>query len=766
MQLEFFRIIRVHPCYLWLNRLGLRSDYSTGNALKAARRVASVGRMMLKPAVRLGWFMGLVASSAWAAAPTEPFLARHAPYEPSPPLLDRAGYGDVLRGATVTASGYDEEQRPDLAHNHPVRDDTVMWWSSKNFPAWLKFTLPEVRSVAQLTLNLRAPNTRVFHFYLEGTTDGATWQMLHDQRSGSALIPADGLEIILPAPVRVGAIRLTVTGSSKADEGPMIAKLAGYGAPTGRALDAAVGDLDHQYSAGNVPLTGGAQAWHGTAWRGERIHGQFVAWTSAERTGLRATVSALRDASGHELPAAAIRTRFVRNVLAEGQPVGDVLDDAERVDMPAGSYRAVWLTVETPRDAVPGTYTGTFTLRGDGTEPTIFPLSLEILPATLPGPADWKYHLDIFQHPWSIARMHGVKPWSEAHFEVMRPYLLELAHAGQKVITATITPRPWGKRDYDDYDTMVTHTKLPDGSWKFDYTVFDRYVEFAMSCGIAQQINCYSMLTWSGHLEYTDAATGDTRMAMCEPGTSSYADYWGPFLKDFEKHLEAKGWLERTRVGVDEAPAAMMKAMLEVMRANAPRLKAALAGNQTSSHYGGLDLADFTIILDHASDELYRDIAQRRREGKVTTFYICLDPKRPNTFVRSLPDEAVWVGYYAWVNGYNGMARWALSTWPENPLNETLYSCHPWRRDLPPGDEFLLYPGPRSSVHWEMLRDGIEEFEKLSWLRDRHGGQLPSAVAVALEAFRDPKKLGDDESVIRQVAAMRSEIETAARATK
>jgi len=286
-----------------------------------------------------------------------------------------------------------------------------------------------------------------------------------------------------------------------------------------------------------------------------------------------------------------------------------------------------------------------------------------------------------------------------------------------------------------------------------------------MNCGISKQINCYSMLTWSGHLEYTDAATGDTRMAMCEPGTPSYTDYWGPFLKDFEKHLEAKGWLERTRVGVDEAPAAMMKAMMEVMRANAPRLKAALAGNQTSSHYGGLDLADFTIILDHASDELYRDIAQRTKEGRVTTFYICLDPKRPNSFVTSPPDEAVWVGYYAFVNGYSGMARWALTTWPENPLHETLYSCHPWRRDLPPGDEFLLYPGPRASVHWEMLRDGIEEFEKLAWLRAKHGGRLPAAVAAELEAFRDPspKQLGDDDNVRRHVTAMRAAIEAAAR---
>jgi hypothetical protein len=731
--------------------------------LKGRGRAGRVAPMMMKRVGGLAWF--LAATAAWAATATSPFVPLHFPYEPQAPLLHRAGYGDVLTGAVVTASAHDEEQRPEFVHDG-ITNDTVMFWTSKIFPSWLRLDLPEARTMAQVNLYLRAPNTRIYHFILEGSADGTSWQLLHDQRTGTALIPADGLVMVLPAPVRLRALRLTFLDSSKPEEGPFVVEVSAFAQPTTRFLEGAVGDLDHQYDAGNVPLAEGAADWRGTAWRGERVHGQFMLWTSPERRGLRTAVSALRDGRGHELPASAVTARWVRHVLADGKLVGDVLDDAERVDMAAGSYRAVWLTVATPRDAMPGTYTGALTVRADGADPKVFPLTLEILPATLPAPADWKYHLDVFQHPWSIARWHGVKPWSDEHFRVMRPYLVELAQAGQKVITTTITPRPWGRRDYDDYGSMVEHRKQPDGSWTFDYTLFDRYVEFAMSCGITQQINCYAMLTWSGRMEYTDAATGDTRTAMCEPGTAEYADYWGPFLKDFEKHLEARGWLERTRLGVDEAPAAMMKAMMDVVRVNAPRLKAALAGNQTSSHYTGLDLADFTIILDHAGDDLMRDIAQRRREGKVTTFYICLDPKRPNTFVTSPPAEAVWVGYYASVNGYDGMARWALTTWPENPLRETLYSCHPWRRDLPPGDEFLLYPGPRSSVHWEMLRDGGEEFEKLRWLRERHGGQLPAAVAAVLAGFRDPKQLGDEAAVNRQVNAMRAAIEAAARSDR
>ncbi|MCF7687742.1 MAG: DUF4091 domain-containing protein [Cephaloticoccus sp.] len=728
--------------------------------------------------VALGLPLALFAAAP-SEAPTVPFAARHEAYEPLPPLLTDADHLDVLRGATLTASGHDEEQRPEFVHDG-TRDDTVMFWTSKDFPAWVKLELPEAREIAQVDLQLRAPGTRSFNLAIEGSDDGTHWNMLYDRLAGTGVIPGGRVSVVLPEPIKISALRLTITGGSKPNEGPYVQEISAFARPTTNALEGGVGDIDHRYDGSNVPLAGHAQSWHATAWRGERVHGQFVIWTSGARTGLRAEVSGLHcvenvgrglrtppideEKAGSGIPALQANMRFVRNVLAEGKLTGDVLDDARRVDMPAGSYRAVWLTVETPRDAVPGNYSGTLTLRADGTEPKEFPLSLEVLPATLPAPADWRFHLDIWQHPWAIARWHDVEPWSEEHFRLMRPYMIELAHAGQKVITTTITPRPWGSRDYHDYDTMVDHLRQTDGSWKFDYTVFDRYVEFAMSCGITRQINCYSMLTWSGRLEYTDAATGDRRVAMCEPGSAEFADYWGPFLKDFEQHLINKGWLEITRLGVDEAPAEMMRSMLELVRTNAPQLKAALAGNSEPSHYTGLDLADFTIILDHASDDLLRDIAQRRAEGRITTFYVCLDPKRPNTFVTSPPAESVWLGYYTVANGFDGMLRWAYTTWPENPFVETLYSCHPWRRDLPPGDEFMIYPGPRSSIRWELMRDGIEEAEKLRLLREANDGEIPAEIAQLLERFRDPKQLGDDATIIRDVGAMRAAIAESSRA--
>jgi hypothetical protein len=561
---------------------------------------------------------------------------------------------------------------------------------------------------------------------------------------------------VLPAPAKFKSLRLTLTGASKPEEGVLLLEIDAYARPVTQGLSGSVMDVHRRVIPADLPVANAPAKWSATAWRGERVSGQFAVWTDGPREGLRAEVSGL------PMPA---KVRFVKQVRADDTLAGDLLEEAGRTGMPAGSYRVVWLTIETTSNVQPGKYHGSLTVRADGVDPLVFPLELEILAATLPAPADWKFHLDLWQHPWAIARWHDVKPWSEEHFRVMRPYLEELARGGQKIITTTLTDRPWGRRDYDDYRSMVEHVRLPDGSWRFDYSVFDRYVEFAMSCGIKGQINGYSLLTWSGRLYYTDAATGDERFLLCDTAGPEFAEYWAPFLRDFEKHLEAKGWLERTRLAVDEAPAPMMKAMSELVRANAPRLRISLAGNQAPSHYTGLDLAEFSIILDHASDELLRDIAARRAEGRITTFYVCLDPKRPNTFVSSPPAEAVWIGYYTAVNGYDGFLRWAWTTWPENPLRDTTYWGHPYHHYLPAGDAFLLYPGPRSSVRWELLRDGFEEWEKLRLLREANGGKLPASLADLLERFRNPKAMGDDATIIRDVEAMRAAVEAVARVT-
>lgn len=88
--------------------------------------------------------------------------------------------------------------------------------------------------------------------------------------------------------------------------------------------------------------------------------------------------------------------------------------------------------------------------------------------------------------------------------------------------------------------------KKLDGTWAFDYTVFDKWVDFMMNdVGIDGLISCYTMVPWELSFDYYDQATNRVLFVKAKPGEQAYTDYWGTFLKDFARHLKEKDGSER-----------------------------------------------------------------------------------------------------------------------------------------------------------------------------------------------------------------------------
>jgi hypothetical protein len=544
------------------------------------------------------------------------------------------------------------------------------------------------------------------------------------------------------------------------------------------ALADTAGAADTNATTATVGATGAAdaagapRAFRATAWRNERVHAQFVLWSRAAAPQLRLAATALRSAAGDEIPAAALAPRFVRYVWAAvatkrdqkpGHAVGDILDTAPELDLPAGGFRPVWLTITIPKNTKPGLYNGTLAATARGGNTLTFPLEITVLPATLPDPENWSFFLDLWQHPWASARYHRVAPFSPEHYNLMEPLYKELAGAGQKVITTTITGRPWNQQTYDAYQSMVARTLNPDKTWTFDYTLFDHYVAFAQRCGLGPQIHCYSMVPWGNLVFYTDGATGDKITRALKAGTPEYEQYWAPFLADFQKHLAKKGWVDKTYIALDERSPEELRAAHAVLRQHAPRLKLMMAGNKNPADYQsqGITIDNYSQILSRAETGTFLDeIEPRRRAGNVTTYYVCVVPLRPNTFTYSPCAEQVWLGYYAAAKRFDGMLRWAFAHWPREPLWDSSFRPE----SLGAGDTFLIYPGPRLSVRWEMFRDGIEEFEKIRLLRENNpAGALADLEKTLAEFSYKSASQQTDADLAATVARARAAVETASR---
>ncbi len=512
----------------------------------------------------------------------------------------------------------------------------------------------------------------------------------------------------------------------------------------------------HCVIGGGPSLEFRKKAFNHSVWRGEKAFAQAVVSSDEELKDVTLSVSDLRNGKS-VIKSGDVSLQFVSFVISDlldttkygqcGQRldksewgevlVADVLDLKGSIVVPAGRKQPVWMTVKVPSDAKPGKYTGRLTVSSSNAKPRSLPVELVVADHVLPPAHDWAFHLDLWQNPYAVARVENVPLWSDAHFEAMRPVMKMLADAGQKSVTATIMNRPWNGQTEDAFGSMVTKIRRIDGTWLYDYTVFDRWVEFMFSLGIDRQINCYSMIPWALEFDFYDQATSSNATVQATPGSAEYNEYWGSFIADFARHLKSKGWFEKTMIAMDERPLESMQAVLSLIRKVEPDFKISLAG---SYHEPVIyDIADFCESFSGKKEFPESVKAKRKELGLTTTFYTCCAEAHPNLFVISDPDEAVWLGWFAQADNYDGYLRWAYNSWTLDPLTDTRF------RTWPAGDCFVVYPGGRGSVHFAKLTEGIQDFEKVrilrgQWQQEGNEAKL-AALSEVLKGFTTEKIL-------------------------
>ena len=476
-----------------------------------------------------------------------------------------------------------------------------------------------------------------------------------------------------------------------------------------------------------------AQAVPGTSmnligWMGEKLSAQFVISTNRDLKNVSVEVSDI-VAKNYKISKWNTERGFVRYVMTDelnkdglgacgyrnkadfdSTLVADVIDHVTpTLDITANTTQPVWVSVKVPREhIIKGMYRGTVTVKEDGKVLAQLPLVVTVKDHLLPAPEEWAFHLDLWQNPYAVSRYYNVEPFSQEHFDLMRPIMKRYAEAGGKVITASIMHKPWNGQTYDPFESMVTWMKKADGTWWFDYTVFDKWVEFMMSCGVKKEINCYSMVPWRLSFQYFDQASNQFKFFNGKPGETAYEEFWMRMLKSFAEHLKEKGWFEITHIAMDERALKDMLATIDVVYKADPDFKLSLAGTYHKELLEHLD--DYCITL--AEKFTPEELQKRKAEGKVTTFYTCCTEPRPNTVTFSPLAEAEWLGWWAAKINVDGYLRWALNSWVKDPLLDSRFTA--WAA----GDTYILYPGGRTSTRFERLIEGVQAYEKIRVLRN------------------------------------------------
>ncbi len=217
--------------------------------------------------------------------------------------------------------------------------------------------------------------------------------------------------------------------------------------------------------------------------RNGAFSGQVVLFDKAAFTIEPAVMSDLKLKEGDGvIPASAIEVRYAlpngvngTGKAPKGQAIFDTLSKAPRKD---GTVQPVWVTVNVPKDAEPGEYTGTLSVLDKKV-----PVNLTVIGWTLPPAVEFTTFADFIESPESVALHYNVPMWSDKHFEMIASCYRQLAKVGNKTVYLNLVCHS----NLGNAETVVRWTKEGD-TYVPDLTAVKRLIDVAVESGCRPQV--------------------------------------------------------------------------------------------------------------------------------------------------------------------------------------------------------------------------------------------------------------------------------------
>lgn len=430
----------------------------------------------------------------------------------------------------------------------------------------------------------------------------------------------------------------------------------------------------------------------------------------------------------------------------------DILDSSVITDIRYNQLQPVWVTVHVPEDTQDGVYTGVLTVTADGiAAPMEFTYHLEVFDAVLPDAKEFKdgFDIELWQYPYSSAEYYGVEPFSKEHLAILSSNMELYKSIGGHAVTTTISEDAWNGQTYSKndvhYPSMIRWIKNEDGSFSYDYSDFDQWVQFNRDLGIGDKIVLYSIAPWHNSFTYWD---GD--MLVYEPftaGSERYKKVWGDFFRDLADHLDQKGWFDSAYIGIDERGFnhAAFDLIDTIKNQEGKTFKVAGAMDEfrnPTKRKLAMRVTDLNVgdtAVKGVNRAAFEEMRKEREElGLRTTLYSCTG-HIPGNFSLSAPAESYWSMMFAAKLGTSGFLRWAYDAWVEDPLSDTTHYA------FESGDCFLVFPDekdaakPKSkrSVRLEMMAAGVRDVNKLMLMKQAYPSLADDVDAVLAHAKED-----------------------------
>jgi len=405
-----------------------------------------------------------------------------------------------------------------------------------------------------------------------------------------------------------------------------------------------------------------------------------------------------------------------------------------------GAICPVWVTVHVPRDARPGDYAGTLTLVTSTGVAARVPVKLQVASFVLPPPRDFRTFAEFIQSPDSLSLAFDTPLWSPEHWRHVEESLRLLGQLGNKTCYIPLI----SETNLGNAESMVRWTSLPDGTWAYDFSVMDRYLDLVEKHQGRPAMVC--LVVWDVFLEggrYTgqeryvpkdvqadreshagvgpevtlvDPAAGKTsKRTLPQQSEAESRALWKPLIDEVMRRLERRGLRDVAMFGLctDTAPTKEIVALYKELAPAVPWM------NQAHGERGKLYDVPVAYNAHVWGARFALDPTQGRSHGWRQERLIVFFPRSsfdpfPMVTHRLMAETNI-------AGEERGFGRLGGDTWhvvkdargrPTARVTEGRFPRSSWRAlniisaYLGPGTD-----GPVATARFEMVREGIQECE-------------------------------------------------------
>ena len=141
----------------------------------------------------------------------------------------------------------------------------------------------------------------------------------------------------------------------------------------------------------------------------------------------------------------------------------------------AGAVAPVWITVNIPKDAPAGLYTGVVTIKTSGAKDIAAAVELKVLPYTLPDRQDYSTWVDLIQSPDTLALEYKLPLWSEKHMAMIAESFSLLGGTGARIVYIPALAHT----NLGNEESMIRWIKKGKNKYDWDFSIMDKYLDLA-----------------------------------------------------------------------------------------------------------------------------------------------------------------------------------------------------------------------------------------------------------------------------------------------